>query len=100
MNLKRSLFSLSLAAVILGSLGGCAVVPYPAGYYRAQPAYVQTYPAYGYPRANVYYEGGYRGYDNRRYDDHQHYSQPLPSPREVHRDIRRSLGLPRLPGLP
>jgi hypothetical protein len=24
----------------------------------------------------------------------------IPSPLEVHRDVRRSLGLPRLPGMP
>lgn len=56
MNLKQRFLRLGLAAVLLGSLGACTVVPaYPSsGYYRAPaPAYVETYPTYGYPSANV-----------------------------------------------
>ena len=50
MKLSPTLIRLGLATVLLGSLGACTVVPaYPAGYYRAPPAYVETYPAYGYP---------------------------------------------------
>lgn len=111
--MKRSqiLIRLGLAAALLASLGACTVVPaYPAGHYRAPPAYVETYPAYGYgyPRANIYYESGYRHYDNhggryyddRRFEDRRRYDAPLPPPLQLHRDVRRSLGLPRLPGMP
>lgn len=109
MKLSPTLIRLSLAAALLGSLGACTVVPvYPAGYYRAPPAYVETYPAYGYPRANIYYESGHRHYedrggryyDDRRYEDRRRYDAPLPPPLQLHRDVRRSLGLPRLPGMP
>ena len=108
MNLKQTILHLSLATVILGSLGGCAVVPYPVGYHRAPPVYVETYPAYGYPSANVYYgpgrqyydDRGGRYYDDHRYEERRHNDFPLPPPLQLHREIRRSLGLPRLPGMP
>lgn len=98
MNLKQTILRLSLAAVVLGILGGCAVVPYPPGYHRAPPVYVESYstyrappPAYYNPPPRPYYGG---------YDNHRHYEAPLPPPLELHREIRRSLGLPRLPGMP
>ncbi len=107
--LFRSLIATSLFAL----LGACTVVP--AGHvgYRSGPAYVESYPAYRSPpgpSTYYYYEsgrprGGYgrhdddRGYE-RRYDDRQERSAPLPPPLQLHRDIRRSLGLPRLPGMP
>ncbi|MBS1160056.1 MAG: hypothetical protein H6R15_2475 [Proteobacteria bacterium] len=109
MTLRQTILRLSLASALLGSLGACAVVPaYPAGY-RAAPAYVESYPVY---RPGYY--GGYYQYDQRRYDDRggryyrneQRYQEPrriespLPNPLQVHREIRRSLGLPRLPGMP
>lgn len=105
MKLSSPLIRLSLAAALLGSLGACTVVPaYPVGYHRAPPVYVESYPAYGYgyPRANIYYESDRRHYDDRggRYYDNQRHEMPLPPPLQLHRDVRRSLGLPRLPGMP
>jgi len=94
-----------LAAVLLGSVAACTVVPaYPVGY-RAAPVYVESYPAYrsGYYR---YDQPRYADRDSRYYRDQGRYQQPqrmelpLESTIEVHRDIRRSLGLPRLPGMP
>ena len=117
MNLKQTLTRLGLATVLIGSLGACAIAPYPAGYHRPPPAYVETYPSYGQPSGTIYYNSGYRQYDDhrgRRYDDHRggryyddrryeeprRHAAPLPPPLQLHRDIRRSLGLPRLPGMP
>ena len=109
MKLSQTIIRLGLATVLLGSLGACVVVPaHQAGYHRTPPAYVETYPAYGYPRANIYYESGHRHYDDRggryyddrRHDDRRSYGAPLPPPLQLHRDVRRSLGLPRLPGMP
>lgn len=109
MTLRQTLSRLSLAAALLGSLGACAVVPaYPAGY-RAAPVYVETYPVYrpGYPGTYYQYDRPY--YDNRdgrsyrdehRYQDQRRSGSPFDDAARVHRDIRRSLGLPRLPGLP
>ena len=121
MTISQKLLRLGLATALIGSLGACAVAPYPAGYHRAQQGYVETYPAYGQPSGTIYYNSGYRQYDNRGdhyYDNHRggrHYadhrydnrryeeprrqSMPLPPPLQLHRDIRRSLGLPRLPGV-
>ena len=127
MPLAKNLTRLCLAAAIFGSLAGCTVAPvYPNGY-RPAPTYVNTYPAYGgypglaygsSPSTTIYYQSGSR----RHYDDgHQHYRNDYPqqrprqeyrqmeSPRgptafesaaKTHRDVRRSLGLPRLPGMP
>ena len=99
---KQAFLRLSLAALLVAGLGACTVVPaYPPGAYRAPPpAYVETYPAYGYS-GGVYY-GYERGYD--RHPAYRHEGRrgemPLPPPLQLHRDIRRSLGLPRLPGMP
>lgn len=106
MTLASTLSRLTLAAALLASLGACTVVPayptaYPAGY-RAAPVYVETYPAYR-PAPPVVYYGYERGYrDDRRdyYRDDRRRSSPLEDAARVHRDIRRSLGLPRLPGMP
>ena len=116
MPLAPKLVRLSLAAVLFASLGACTVVPvHPVGYRAPPPVYVESYPTYryGYPSASVYYESDHRRYDNRggNYyrDEHRnerHYREPQrgPSPLEsaarTHRDVRRSLGLPRLPGMP
>lgn len=113
MKLKQFALRLSLAAALLGSLGACTVVPtYPVGYQRPPPAYVETYPAYGYPTTSIYYQSGYRYYDrhdgrhhdhrhdHRHYDDRRNHGMPLPPPLQLHRDVRRGLGLPRLPGMP
>jgi len=101
------IFRFGLAIAALGVLGACTVVPVqPTGYYRAPPVYVETYPAYAPPRGTIYYDSGYRHYDDRAsryYDDRRHerrYGAPLPPPLQLHRDVRRSLGLPRLPGMP
>ena len=107
MNLKQKLLRLGLATALVGSLGACAVVPYPVGYHRAPPVYVETYPGYGQPSGTIYYDSGYRRYDDRggRYYDDRRYEESrrhdaLPPPLQLHRDIRQSLGLPRLPGMP
>lgn len=108
MNTLQKIRRLSLATVLIGSLGACAIVPYPAGYYRAPPAYGQAYPGYGQPSGSIYYNSGYRSYDDRggryyddrRYEERRQYDAPLPPPLQLHRDIRQSLGLPRLPGMP
>lgn len=109
MNLRPSFSRLALAAVLLGSLGACTVVPaYPAGY-RAAPVYVETYPAYrsGYPGTYYQYDRPY--YGNRgdhyyreapRYQEQRRPNSPLDDAARAHRDVRRSLGLPRLPGMP
>lgn len=108
MNFKKTMLRLSLAAVVLGALGGCAVVPYPQGYHRAPSVYVESYPTYGAPAPGYYgsprpYYGygdhGGRYYEERRYEGHRH-EVPLPPPLQLHREVRRSLGLPRLPGMP
>lgn len=110
MNRKSLALRLTLAAAFLGGLSACTVVPtYPVGYQRPPPAYVETYPVYGYPTTSIYYQSGYRYYDgygdrrhdHRGYDDRRGgYGMPLPPPLQLHRDVRRSLGLPRLPGMP
>lgn len=108
MNLKQKFLRLGLAIALLGSLGACAVVPYPVGYHRPPPVYVETYPGYGQPGASIYYNSGHRHYDDRggryyddrRYEDNRRQAAPLPPPLQLHRDVRRSLGLPRLPGMP
>jgi hypothetical protein len=94
MTLKQKIIRLGLATALIGSLGACAVAPYPVAYHRAPPVYVQ-------PSGTVYYNSAPRYYDERGgryYDDRRHYDAPLPSPRQLHRDIRQSLGLPRPPG--
>lgn len=100
---SRNLTRLGLAVVLLASLGACTVVPaYPVGY-REAPVYVETYPAYRPAPPAVYY-GYERGYRDDRgrdyYREERRYSSPLEEAARVHRDIRRSLGLPRLPGMP
>ena len=96
-----------LAALLLATLGACTVVPtYPVGY-QHRPAYVETYPVYSYPGTSIYYQSGPRYFDSygdrhyyggRHYDDRQRGAMPLPPPMQLHRDIRRNLGLPRPPG--
>jgi hypothetical protein len=103
---------LLLATALLGSLAGCAVVPAQPVAYRGAPVYGDPYPAYryGYPNSYPY---GYYEYDRRYYGDRPYYGDgrryeerrieiesPLESAARVHRDVRRSLGLPRLPGMP
>lgn len=113
MNRQSFVLRLTLAAALLGSLGACTVVPtYPVGYQRPPPAYVESYPVYGYPRTSIYYQSGYRYYDgygdrgygdrhyDRGYSERRSHGMPLPPPLQLHRDVRRSLGLPRLPGMP
>ena len=106
----QKLVRLSFAIAVLGGLGACTVVPVqPVGYYRAAPVYVESYPAYGYPGSSIYYQSGPR-YDDRHHGRHhredrhyresRRYDSPLESAARTHRDIRRSLGLPRLPGMP
>ena len=111
----------TLLALLLGSLSACTVVPtypsYSSGYaVRPAPVYVETYGSgyYGQPRGNAYYYGNSAPHYGHR---HEHYREAprqeyrreaprheaparIPSPLEVHRDVRRSLGLPRLPGMP
>lgn len=108
MNVKQIILRTTLAAALVASLGACTVVPaYPVGY-QQRPAYVESYPVYGYPSTSIYYQSGRRHYDgygdryydDRRYEDRRRSEMPLPPPLQLHRDVRRSLGLPRLPGMP
>ena len=99
---------IGLVATLLGSLTACTVVPaHPHGYYAGPAVVVETYPSYryGYPHRHYGHDrGDYRGYDQRggRYyrDEGRRYDSPLGNAARAHRDIRRSLGLPRLPGMP
>ena len=111
MTFTQKLIRLTLAAALLGSLSACVVAPPQAVGYRAPPpVYIETYPTYRYGYPDPYYNGyGQRYYDDRggryyrderRYEEPRHREATIPSPTEVHRDIRRSLGLPRLPGMP
>ncbi|AXS78872.1 hypothetical protein [Dechloromonas sp. HYN0024] len=105
MTYKQMFLRLGLATILIGSLGACAVAPYPAAYHRAPPVYVQTYPGYAQPSGTIYYNSAPRYYEDRGgryYDDRRYNTAPSPSPMQLHRDIRQSLGLPRpnLPGLP
>ena len=120
MPLTQNLIRLSLTAVLLAGLGACTIVPAPPGAYRAPPVYVETYPGYRSPAPNVYYEyesnhrhyddrrgNNYRNarrddrrHDERRYQEERQVESPLESAAQTHRNIRRSLGLPRLPGMP
>jgi hypothetical protein len=110
MSIQKILIRLALAAALLGSLGACTIVPAHPGAYRGSTVYVETYPTYRYGYSGPYY--GYRdhrhdGYrdgrherDARRYDGPRRMDSPLESAARTHRDVRRSLGLPRLPGMP
>lgn len=106
-SIRRPLFRTLLAAGLIALLGACTVVP--AGHvgYRSGPVYVDSYPTYRtYAGTTTYYyydndRYGHRNYDrgyDRRYDDRP--SRSMPPPLQLHRDVRRSLGLPRLPGMP
>lgn len=99
---------LGLAIALLGSLTACTVVPaHPLGYYGGPPVVVETYPVYRYDSPYRHYDHDrrdYRAYDHRgerHYrDDRRRHDSPFDSAARTHRDIRRSLGLPRLPGMP
>lgn len=59
MKLQSKIIRLLTAALLIGSLGACAV--YPAGYgYRSSSVYVESYPTYSRGPA-IYYERGYGG---------------------------------------
>lgn len=120
MSLTQSFIRLSLATALLVGLSACTIVPAHPSAYRAPPVYVETYPSYRAPPPTIYYEyesnhrhyddrrGNYyreerrddRRYNERRYRDKQQFESPLESAARTHRNIRRSLGLPRLPGMP
>ncbi|KAB2920955.1 MAG: hypothetical protein F9K30_15705 [Dechloromonas sp.] len=110
MKLHHRITRLGIVAVLFGSLTACAVVPVPPHAYHRAPVVVETYPVYrhDHPYRSYGYDHydrrGHRGYDDRdgRYyrDGGRRYDSPLDSAARTHRDIRRSLGLPRLPGMP
>lgn len=105
MKLHHRLIRFAIAAALFGSLAACTVVPaHPHAYYGGPPVVVDSYPVYrsGYPYR-------YYGHERRDYDDHRgrnyrdggrRHDSPLESAARSHRDVRRSLGLPRLPGMP
>lgn len=116
MTILRKLLRIVVVAGLIGGLSACVVAPPQSAGYRGPSVYVETYPTYryGYPNTR-YYGHEYRHYGNRYYDDRgtrhygndRRYSEPprrmdasIPGPAQVHRDVRRSLGLPRLPGMP
>lgn len=117
MFIAQKLTRLSLAVAFFASLGACTIVPMHSAGYRAAPVYVESYPTYptyrNYPSPNGYYQPDRRSYDNRgsyyreeprrderRYQEPRRIISPLEGAAELHRDVRRSLGLPRLPGMP
>ena len=111
MPLPHKFLRFSVVLALLGSLSACVVAPAQPVGYRGPAVYVETYPTYRYGHPNAYYDGydDRRYYDDRggrRYRDERRYEEPrrreatIPSPFQVHRDVRRSLGLPRLPGMP
>lgn len=108
MSAIKTISRVALALTLLASLGACTVIPAQHGYYRPAPVYVETYPAYGYGSSRGYYgddhyydRRGYGGYrEQRNYQEPRRVESPLENAARVHRDIRRSLGLPRLPGMP
>ena len=100
----RTALRLTLALAAIGTLGACTVIP--AGpiayeYNSPSPTYVRTYPAAGY---GYFYQAPPRRPPPRRWDHdhyrHDSYRSPFEDAARVHRNIRRSLGLPRLPGMP
>lgn len=106
MTTARIISRIALTVALVGSLGACTIVPAQPGYYRSGPAYVETYPAYRHGHSDHYRGDNHRYYDNRGYREQRSYQEPrrIQSPLEAaartHRDVRRSLGLPRLPGMP
>lgn len=99
---RQKFVRLGLAAALLGSLAACTVVPVQPVGYRAAPVYVDTYPTYRYTYPGTYYEYD-RRYDDRGgryYREERRIESPFDSAARAHREIRQSLGLPRLPGMP
>lgn len=106
---RQIISRLVLAALLLGSLGACTVLPaYPANY-RAAPVYVETYPAYRPAYSGAYYQYERPYYGNRGdyhyreappYQEFRRSGTPFDDAARAHRELRRSLGLPRLPGMP
>ena len=109
MRLAKNILRLTLAGAVLASLSACSVAPaYPVAY-RATPVYVESYPVYRPAYSGGYYESDRRHYDyrggryyrdERRYQEPRRVESPFEAAADAHRDIRRSLGLPRLPGMP
>lgn len=105
-----ALVRLSLAAALLGSVAACTVVPAQPGYYRSSPppaVYYETYPTYRYGPSGYYHDERYEHGDRRDRrerdewrDRERRIESPLDAAARLHRDTRRSLGLPRLPGMP
>lgn len=108
MNRHSPFVRLGLAIALLASLSACTVVPaHPHGYYRGPAVVVETYPSYRYGYPHRHYDHDRRDYhaydqrDRRHYrDEGRRHDSPFDSAARAHRDIRRSLGLPRLPGMP
>ncbi len=108
MKTHHRLLRLAIAVTLFGSLAACTVVPaHPHAYRGGPPVVIESYPVYRYgpPPRHYYYERhDHRGYDDRggrHYrDGGRRYDSPLEGAARAHRDIRRSLGLPRLPGMP
>lgn len=107
MQSRRSLLHIALLTGLLAGLGGCTITPAnPVGYY-GPPVVVETYPVYRYGYPYRYYDYDRRGghvHDHRSgrdyRDDRRRYDSPFDNAARSHREIRRSLGLPRLPGMP
>lgn len=113
MIIRKAIYYLG-SLLLIASLSACVVAPASPRHYGAGPptVYVETYPTGNYVGGydNRYYQRDsrprqhdYREHERRDYYREERRPAPrvsIPSPREVHRDIRRSLGLPRLPGMP
>ena len=87
----QSMWCLGMVAVSALALQGCSTNPVHSYYYG------NSAPHYGH-RHEHYREAPRQEY--RREAPRHEAPARIPSPLEVHRDVRRSLGLPRLPGMP
>jgi len=94
---------LCLMLSAIAGLSACATGPGDYAAYRDEAIYRDSYryPGYrGYPYGDPYYRDGYRSAPPPVYNDAPRRGNPFDDAMRLHRDTRRSLGLPRLPGMP
>lgn len=97
MKLPQLFLRLGVVAALLGSLSACTIVPaHPHAYYGPS-VQIETYPVYRYGPPHRHYHHDRRHY---HYRDDRHDDSAFDRAARSHREIRRSLGLPRLPGMP
>lgn len=103
--MKTALTRLCLALLAVAGLSACTVIPAHPAAYRGNVYYGQShYDAYPYGRQrhydDRYYRDSYRAPPAHYYDAPPRHHSPVTDALRLHRDVRRSLGLPRLPGMP